>query len=44
LENQKAREVWEKDHTFNQQDLEVERKVRCEIVQSRFSLQKGLED
>jgi hypothetical protein len=29
---------------FDHQDVEVERKVRCEILQARSSKQKGLED
>ena len=43
LENQKVREVLEKDRMFNLPGVKVERKVRCEILQPRFSIQKSLE-
>jgi hypothetical protein len=44
LENQKVREVSKKNQMFDLLDLEVERKVRDEILQARFSTQKSLEE
>ena len=44
MENQKVREVSNKNQMFNLLDLEVERKVRGEILQARFSMQKRLEE
>jgi len=44
LENQKVREVSQKNQVFDFLDLEVERKVRDEILQARFSMQKSLEE
>jgi hypothetical protein len=43
-ENQKVRKVLEKDQMFDLPHLEVERKVRGEILQTRFSMQKPLEE
>ncbi|HEX8796075.1 MAG TPA: hypothetical protein VF765_34230, partial [Polyangiaceae bacterium] len=44
LENQKAREFLQKDRMFNLPSLELERRVRGEILQARFSIQKTLEE
>jgi hypothetical protein len=43
LENQKVREVSEKNHVFNLPDPEDERKVRDEVLQTLFSIQKSVE-
>jgi len=44
LENQKSREVRENNQMFNLPDVEFERKVRGEILQTRFSIQKSVEE
>jgi hypothetical protein len=44
LQNQKVREVSKENQMFDLLHLELERKVRGEILQARFSMQEGLED
>jgi hypothetical protein len=44
LENQKHREASKKNQVSNPLSREVERKRRDEILQPRFSMQKGLEE